>query len=329
MWKSLLIMSVFLTTLAMTGCKVQTVQQYEAEKDANAKVVVLDEQEKETTKTPVDTKKNSTEREKTNTSTNRIEATKKNVVVEETAEKETPQVNHPKSSATTNVPAKIEKNDQLVAAPEEDRRSLAINEQQKSVPKTTTPQKRVEKKQAPMSASTSDVKKEIQKTVDSNEPVQKATPIKTPPASPTEEQSNPVEQKKEYVTVSIGMKLLTNPINYAKLPEALQQEDYVPENGQIVSGTLAITEDTSAWDAILKLCQSRNIHLDYEYKAMFDGIYIKGINHVYEKDAGPTSGWMYAVNGKLAPVGVSQYTLEANDVITLEYSITGGSDLGW
>ena len=49
------------------------------------------------------------------------------------------------------------------------------------------------------------------------------------------------------------------------------------------------------------------------------GHYIKGINGRFEFDEGPTSGWVYYVNGSRPTVGCGNYSVKAGDSITWDY----------
>lgn len=49
------------------------------------------------------------------------------------------------------------------------------------------------------------------------------------------------------------------------------------------------------------------------------GNYIKGINGKFEFDEGPTSGWMYYVNGSKPNVSCGSYSVKAGDSITWDY----------
>jgi len=49
------------------------------------------------------------------------------------------------------------------------------------------------------------------------------------------------------------------------------------------------------------------------------GHYVKGINGRFEFDEGPTSGWVYYVNGSRPTVGCGSYSIKAGDSITWDY----------
>lgn len=318
MRKSAVIIASLIAALMLTGCKVQTVQQYEAEQDKNNKVVVVADEEKDAPKV----QKEDSTAEKTSDS-KKVAEKPDAMDGEETAEAETKTAEKPvaatkkdmaeeKSVTSAKEPITVEK------------KPVVKKEAEKTVTKKETQiinnQPTIAEKKSASTGEASEKSKQTQTQTPTKNTQATTKPVTKPIVKPA---------KKEFVTVSIGMHILQEEANYVKLPEALQSEEYVPKSGIVASGKLEISKGATAWDAILKLAQSKKIHLDYEYKAMFSGMYIKGINHVYEKDAGPSSGWMYAVNGKLAPVGVSQYELHADDVIKLEYSVTGGSDIRW
>ncbi len=65
----------------------------------------------------------------------------------------------------------------------------------------------------------------------------------------------------------------------------------------------------------------------YEYS---DGsnVYIQSIEGDGEFDYGPTSGWMYSVNGNFSLNGASQHKLKNGDVIKWRYTTNLGADLG-
>ena len=63
--------------------------------------------------------------------------------------------------------------------------------------------------------------------------------------------------------------------------------------------------------------------LDAEYTAMYKSYYVKGIGHIYEKQAGDMSGWIYKVNGLSPNMGASSYKLSEGDTITWAYTCDG------
>lgn len=95
----------------------------------------------------------------------------------------------------------------------------------------------------------------------------------------------------------------------------------IPEDGVIYfSENVEFNDGESAFDILLRETKKNKIHLEFEYTPMFESSYVEGIGNIYEFDCGDMSGWIYKVNGKMAPCGSSQYLVKENDVIEWIYS---------
>ena len=70
-------------------------------------------------------------------------------------------------------------------------------------------------------------------------------------------------------------------------------------------------------EAIKQACDSNGIQ--YEFKG---SSYVRGINYLYEFNAGPNSGWMYKVNGRIPNKGCNSYYLKGNEDILWYYVIS-------
>ncbi|GED19555.1 DUF4430 domain-containing protein [Kurthia gibsonii] len=298
--KSKIILFALSATLLLTGCKVQTAQQYENEQEEEAKkVVVLNDEEqkkvKEKTKETAQDDKGSVTKEVATTSENDTTTSTNSSI--STVEK------------PTSTPSQTQKT-------EAKKETITSNKTSKEQPtKTEKPVKKDEPKKE------TTVTKKPETTTSTPKP---STPKPSTPEKPIEK---PV--KKEYATITIGMRTLLNPDHYELLPKNLQSEQYVPASGVLLNNAkIEIKEGDTAWDAISKLRSKYGIYINYEKNPMY-GIYIIGINHINEKQAGSLSGWMYTVNGVKAPVGVGNYQLEDGDRIELQYTTNGGTDLGW
>lgn len=298
--KSKIILFALSATLLLTGCKVQTAQQYENEQEEEAKkVVVLNDEEQKKAKEKEEPK--------------------------EAAKEE-------KGSVTKEVATASEKE------------ATTTNSSVSKVEKSTSTQAQTQKTEVKKETTTSNTSKEqptkTEKPVKKDEPKKETTVTKKPeattstpkPATPKPSTpEKPVEKpaKKQYASITIGMRTLLNPDHYELLPKNLQSDKYVPASGVLLNNAkIEIKEGDTAWDAISKLRSKYGIYINYEKNPMY-GIYIIGINHINEKQAGSLSGWMYTVNGVKAPVGVGSYELKDGDRIELQYSTNGGTDLGW
>lgn len=300
--KSKIILFALSATLLLTGCKVQTAQQYENEQEEEAKkVVVLNDEEQKKAKEKEETKE--TAQDDKGSVTKEVAATSEN----DTTTSTNSSVSTVEKSTST--PSQTQK-------PEAKKETTTSNNTSKEQPtKTEKPVKKDEPKKE------TTVTKKPETTTSIPKP---STPKPSTPEKPVEKPA-----KKEYATITIGMRTLLNPDHYELLPKNLQSEKYVPASGVLLNNAkIEIKEGDTAWDAISKLRSKYGIYINYEKNPMY-GIYIIGINHINEKQAGSLSGWMYTVNGVKAPVGVGNYELEDGDRIELQYTTNGGTDLGW
>ncbi len=300
--KSKIILFALSATLLLTGCKVQTAQQYENEQEEEAKkVVVLNDEEQKKAKEKEETKE--TAQDDKGSVTKEVAATSEN----DTTTSTNSSVSTVEKSTST--PSQTQK-------PEAKKETTTSNNTSKEQPtKTEKPVKKDEPKKE------TTVTKKPETTTSTPKP---STPKPSTPEKPIEKPA-----KKEYATITIGMRTLLNPEHYELLPKNLQSEKYVPASGVLLNNAkIEIKEGDTAWDAISKLRSKYGIYINYEKNPMY-GIYIIGINHINEKQAGSLSGWMYTVNGVKAPVGVGNYELEDGDRIELQYTTNGGTDLGW
>ena len=105
---------------------------------------------------------------------------------------------------------------------------------------------------------------------------------------------------------------------------------YVPSDGTILpSTTVEFKDGETVFDVLKRACASKNIQLEYKYTPGYGSYYIQGINHLYEKDCGEQSGWMYKVNGWFPNYGCSSYKLSEGDTIVWCYTCKGlGADVG-
>lgn len=113
-------------------------------------------------------------------------------------------------------------------------------------------------------------------------------------------------------------------------PDKLNREKqpYVPEDGQILKEiSVNFEEGDTVLDVLERVCTVGEIPLEYNYTPAYKSYYIEGINHLYEFDCGPASGWTYTVNGAYPNYGCSSFKLSDGDEIrwlyTSDYTSTG------
>lgn len=79
------------------------------------------------------------------------------------------------------------------------------------------------------------------------------------------------------------------------------------------SGTFTFEEGATVYDALCAL------GLSIGSQDSIHGVYVSSINGLAEKEHGASSGWMYAVNGKLPNMACSAYKLRDGDSIQWRY----------
>ena len=87
----------------------------------------------------------------------------------------------------------------------------------------------------------------------------------------------------------------TNNLNEEKAP-------FVPRNGTILPKTrVSFAEGDTVFEVLNKVCKAADIQIEYSWTPMYNSYYIEGINHLYEFDVGPESGWMNGSPTTAAP----------------------------
>ena len=126
-------------------------------------------------------------------------------------------------------------------------------------------------------------------------------------------------------TVTISINCATILDNMDRLREG--KAPFVPADGSVLPVTaMELHEGDTVYDVLSAACRKFNIQM--EHTETIYGIYIEGINQLYEKDCGPLSGWMYRVNGVLVNASANQYTLKKGDVVAWVYTCSMG-DVGF
>ena len=114
------------------------------------------------------------------------------------------------------------------------------------------------------------------------------------------------------------------------------QEDHVctitivSRNGTILPKTrVSFAEGDTVFEVLNKVCEAADIQIEYSWTPMYNSYYIEGINHLYEFDVGPESGWMYKVDEWFPNYGCSAYKLKDGQDIVWCYTCNGyGADVG-
>lgn len=104
----------------------------------------------------------------------------------------------------------------------------------------------------------------------------------------------------------------------------------IPENGVISKKTgYRIDSGSTVFDLLEMVTRANKIQLDYQGEAagIYGTVYVKGINYIYEKSCGSSSGWMYTLNGEWVGVGCNSKKLKDGDYVQWRFTCDGGNDL--
>lgn len=96
----------------------------------------------------------------------------------------------------------------------------------------------------------------------------------------------------------------------------------IPADGVILSTTVTITEGESVMSVLKRACGDAGIPVSSS------GSYVRGINGLFEKNVGRSSGWMYCVGGTFPGYGADSYTLSGGENIQWLYTCNMGADVG-
>ena len=99
----------------------------------------------------------------------------------------------------------------------------------------------------------------------------------------------------------------------------------LPEDGMLLPATQwEFTGSATVWDAFQAVCNANGIEYDV---IPFPSTYIVSIAKLSEKDCGPTSGWVYYLNGNFSSQGVSSQPIQDGDVIQIAYTVIPGDSV--
>ena len=138
-----------------------------------------------------------------------------------------------------------------------------------------------------------------------------------------------ITEDSETVTLSIRCDTILD--NWDLLNPALKSEKYIPSDGRILEETeYVLRSGDTVFDILSRAVRANRIQMEFQGadKNIYNSIYIRGINYIYEYSCGDLSGWMYKVNGDFPEFGVDKYKLKDKNVIEFVYTCKLGRDIG-
>jgi len=111
---------------------------------------------------------------------------------------------------------------------------------------------------------------------------------------------------------------------------AKEKTALVPEDGVIFApAEVSFNKGESAFAVLQRVCRENKIQMEYAEAPAYGGVYLKGINNLYEGDCGNLSYWMYSVNGEFLNFGCGDYVMQDGDVLCYLYTCDLGADIGY
>lgn len=126
------------------------------------------------------------------------------------------------------------------------------------------------------------------------------------------EQTNPGETVQPKPEQAYGYSTFSIVISSSEVPLA-------PITTEIFAGE-------TVFDVLKRVAAENDVSLSYRDSTY--GIYIEGINGLYEFDKGPESGWMYRVNGVFPSYSAALHVLQPGDRVEWLYTTNLGKDVG-
>ena len=84
-----------------------------------------------------------------------------------------------------------------------------------------------------------------------------------------------------------------------------------------MQGNIEVNSSSTAYSVLRELAQQNGKSIST--KGFGSTVYVSGIDGLKEFDHGPSSGWMYKVNGTPPNIGAGAYKVKAGDKVTWYY----------
>lgn len=97
-------------------------------------------------------------------------------------------------------------------------------------------------------------------------------------------------------------------------------------NSVFLSGTVKSNKSLTAFEALEIFAEESNFEIKKSGSGSF--AYVTSIDGLAEKGNGPSSGWMYKVNGAFPSTAAGKYALNSGDTLEWIYTHDGGKDVG-
>lgn len=134
-------------------------------------------------------------------------------------------------------------------------------------------------------------------------------------------------EKTKYVYLTIDFSTFKKQAHYRLLKPELRK---YAKNIYVLSNVkIKYYQNDTAFKVLQRGVKKYGIQMEYQGAGsnIYNSVYIQGLNHIYEFDAGSESGWMYSVNGIFPNYGMSAYKIKPNARLRMAYTVNLGCDV--
>lgn len=194
----------------------------------------------------------------------------------------------------------------------------------KTKKKKTASVKKEEKKETTQASSdqatsqeTKDTnKQETNKTDVSTKDTKQTTPSQTDTSNKQTTTPSQTETKKNTNTTTTPPKQTQTPSTSTPVKQTVSVR-VIGINETMMSGDIEVNSSSTAYSVLRTLAKQNNKPVTT--KGFGSTVYVSGIDGLKEFDHGPSSGWMYKVNGTPPNIGSGAYSVKAGDTIIWYY----------
>lgn len=161
------------------------------------------------------------------------------------------------------------------------------------------------------SSSKQDIKKPETKSSDTSSKQEKQETKKTE----TKNSSSKQETKKQETQTSTPQHVET-PKHVTPVKQTVSIK-VIGINTTMMQGNIEVNSSSTAYSVLKELAKQNGKSIST--KGFGSTIYVSGIDGLKEFDHGPSSGWMYKVNGTPPKIGAGAYKVKAGDTIIWYY----------
>ncbi|MDC2864122.1 DUF4430 domain-containing protein [Bacillus sp. BP-3] len=144
------------------------------------------------------------------------------------------------------------------------------------------------------------------------------------PSQNQQEQSEVVNESKETLKQENVQQAQVNPVPTPEpksKPEVKTVTLSVRDDQSTILGEteVELQDGDTVFKVLGRTLKKKGVQM--EYTGSGSGVYVQGINNLYEKSKGAGSGWMYRVNGVAVNKGAGSYKVKQGDKIEWFYSL--------